>query len=94
MPHLLTCKSGNIGPEWSGSALDDDSGWICDECEAFIPVEPLKPRETLAEHLDRKAREHAGTIFADHSCHKCRDGALPCVKGNPRMCDTLHARND
>jgi hypothetical protein len=23
-----------------------------------------------------------------------QDGTQPCVRGNPRRCDTLHARND
>lgn len=35
-------------------------------------------------------------IFRDHNCWRCKDGALPCVKGKGRErdCDTLHARND
>jgi hypothetical protein len=33
-------------------------------------------------------------VFVDHNCYRCKDGTLPCVKGNPRDCDTLHARND
>ena len=28
-----------IGIEWSGSARPDDSGWECDDCGRFIPVE-------------------------------------------------------
>lgn len=33
-------------------------------------------------------------VFQTHNCYRCKDGALPCKKGNPRNCDTLHARND
>lgn len=33
-------------------------------------------------------------IFRDHRCWKCNDGEKPCVKGNPRDCETLRARND
>ena len=35
--HKPDCASGNYGPEWSGSARGDDSGWDCDECGGFIP---------------------------------------------------------
>jgi hypothetical protein len=27
------------GPEWSGAARPDDSGWDCDDCGRFIPSE-------------------------------------------------------
>jgi hypothetical protein len=33
-------------------------------------------------------------VFRDHNCWKCKDGAAPCVAGNPRQCEFLHARND
>jgi hypothetical protein len=33
-------------------------------------------------------------VFQDHNCWRCKSGELPCVKGNPRDCETLHARND
>lgn len=33
-------------------------------------------------------------IFRDHNCWKCKDGAEPCVKSNPRQCEYPHARND
>jgi hypothetical protein len=33
-------------------------------------------------------------IFRDHNCYRCRDGAKPCVNGNPRQCEFPHARND
>lgn len=37
MAHTKNCLDEN--GEWSGSARDDDSGWDCDECGTFIPVE-------------------------------------------------------
>lgn len=33
-------------------------------------------------------------IFRDHNCWKCRDGAKPCIVGNPHRCEFPHARND
>lgn len=34
-------------------------------------------------------------VFRDHNCYRCKDGVEPCVRrGNPRMCEYLHARND
>jgi DNA-binding transcriptional regulator YdaS (Cro superfamily) len=33
-------------------------------------------------------------IFQTHNCSRCKDGALPCVRGQPRQCEYLHARND
>ena len=33
-------------------------------------------------------------VFADHNCSVCDDGRRPCVRNNPRDCDTLFARND
>lgn len=35
-------------------------------------------------------------VFRNHNCYRCKDGALPCVKGkgNERDCSTLYARND
>lgn len=32
--------------------------------------------------------------FDYHNCWRCKDGENPCVKGNPRLCENLHARND
>ncbi len=33
-------------------------------------------------------------IFRSHNCSRCRHGEKPCVRGNPRQCEWLHARND
>lgn len=33
-------------------------------------------------------------VFRDHNCWKCREGKKPCVRGEPRRCEFLHARND
>ena len=33
-------------------------------------------------------------VFRDHNCWRCKDGAEPCVVGNPRRCEYLRARND
>lgn len=33
-------------------------------------------------------------VFVDHNCWKCSSGEKPCVVGNPRSCEYLHARND
>ena len=33
-------------------------------------------------------------IFRDHDCWACRDGQLPCRKGDYARCDYPHARND
>jgi hypothetical protein len=33
-------------------------------------------------------------IFRDHSCYRCKDGVLPCVRGNAGNCGFPHARND
>lgn len=29
-------------PEWSGSPARNDTGWTCDSCGVFIPVEALQ----------------------------------------------------
>jgi hypothetical protein len=33
-------------------------------------------------------------IFRDHSCYRCKDGVLPCVRSNAGNCGFPHARND
>lgn len=33
-------------------------------------------------------------VFQTHNCWRCKDGTLPCPRGNPRQCENLHARND
>jgi hypothetical protein len=33
-------------------------------------------------------------IFRDHNCWKCRNGAHPCVAGNPLRCEYPRARNE
>jgi hypothetical protein len=33
----VTCFHENN--EWSGSAREDDSGWDCDECGVFVPID-------------------------------------------------------
>ena len=33
-------------------------------------------------------------VFVYHNCVRCDSGRLPCIKGNPRDCSTLRARND
>jgi len=58
-------------------------GWL-DEFEATI----RQPRDPRDPDPSRPG------IFRDHNCWKCKDGAEPCVKGNPRQCEYPHARND
>jgi hypothetical protein len=43
MGHSPECKSGNVGPEWSGAPNPDnpDEEWICDECGGVIKSEWL-----------------------------------------------------
>jgi len=48
------------------------------------------PRDPRPDH-EMVGRD---AIFRNHNCYRCNDGTKPCVKGNPRSCDTLHARND
>jgi len=33
-------------------------------------------------------------LFRDHNCWRCKDGENACIRGDPRQCDYLHARND
>ena len=33
-------------------------------------------------------------LFQTHNCWRCKSGTEPCVIGNPRDCENLHARND
>ena len=33
-------------------------------------------------------------IFRSHRCWRCDDGAKPCVRGTPNLCDYSRARND
>lgn len=40
------------------------------------------------------ARELSPGIFRDHYCWKCNDGAKPCAKGHPHLCDYPRAKND
>jgi hypothetical protein len=46
------------------------------------------------ERLRVKRIRQANTMFRDHSCWKCQDGTMPCVRGEPRQCEYPHARND
>jgi hypothetical protein len=65
------------------------AGWL-DEFETAIRA----PRKA-AEAIDPRDPDYSRPgIFADHNCWKCKDGKLPCAKGNPRSCENLHARND
>lgn len=56
-------------------------------------VRPL--RSATAPPLDPRDPDPSREgIFRDHNCTRCRDGKLPCVGPNPRMCGNLFARND
>jgi hypothetical protein len=47
------------------------------------------------DNLDPRDPDHSKSPpFDYHNCYKCKDGTLPCPKGNPRLCENLHARND
>ncbi len=61
----------------------------------FAAVMTEQNRSGFPEGWDRDDTK-AGTIFHDHTCYRCRDGELPCIKGKGRErdCDTLRARND
>lgn len=53
----------------------------------------------LLEQHDRQVviadlKDGASSIFRDHNCWRCDDGAKPCVQGHPRQCEYPHARND
>jgi hypothetical protein len=43
---------------------------------------------------DSAIKEPPHPIFRDHSCWRCKDGAEPCVRGGPHLCEYPHARND
>jgi hypothetical protein len=45
---------------------------------------------------DRVGEQERASIFRDHSCYRCKDGTLPCVRGEPHSlnCEFPHARND
>lgn len=45
--------------------------------------------------LDPRDPDHSRDgIFVYHNCWKCSDGAKPCVRSNPRLCEYPVARND
>jgi hypothetical protein len=51
--------------------------------------------ETVSKKLDPRDPDYSREgVFQDHNCYVCDSGKKPCVKDNPRDCDTLHARND
>ena len=53
-------------------------------------METDPPRE-----VDPREPDHSRPgIFAYHNCYRCEHGKKPCLKGNPRDCDNLFARND
>jgi hypothetical protein len=33
-------------------------------------------------------------VFQTHNCSRCQHGKRACVRGDPRRCENLHARND
>lgn len=45
-PHGPDCC--NSEGEWSGSPARNDTGWDCDNCGTFIPVEPSAPIDSEA----------------------------------------------
>lgn len=65
--------------------------------ESVAPDDPPSASpQSLDDYLAAAAHEHAGTIFATHSCWRCQDGKHPerCLASSPRQCENLHARND
>jgi len=61
-----------------------------------VLVIETQPRPRTDPHDPRPDHEMAGRdpIFRYHNCARCQDGEQPCVRGNPRGCGFLHARND
>jgi hypothetical protein len=59
----------------------------------------LNPAEqalwNVTPRLDPRDPDYSRSgVFVDHNCYVCDSGKKPCVKSNPRDCDTLRARND
>lgn len=52
--------------------------------EAKKILDPRDPRPDPVNH----------PMFRGHNCWKCREGARPCVVGNPSQCEYPYARND
>ncbi len=67
--------------EWMNGAM-----WVFEQFnKAKRVAEPTDPREP---DYSRSG------VFINHNCWRCDSGRKPCIKNNPRDCDTLHARND
>ena len=52
-----------------------------------------KARDIIHGYVNGAA-ENTHSIFRDHSCWLCQDGAKPCAYGNPARCEYPHAYND
>lgn len=63
----------------------------------YINTDPYAKDAIEGDEIDPRDRDPSKRPpFDYHNCYRCKDGALPCVKGagNERDCETLHARND
>ncbi|MDE2097067.1 MAG: hypothetical protein KGL39_07460 [Patescibacteria group bacterium] len=78
-------------PECGGTHIGSyECPYTPEEARAHMERQRHDPRDS------RPASEMVGRaeVFRDHNCARCDSGLKPCVRGNPRSCDWLHARND
>lgn len=59
-----------------------------------IPDAEIAVMVERTDHDPREPDPSREGMFRDHNCWRCKDGAKPCVNGNPRQCEYPHARND
>jgi hypothetical protein len=88
-------------PDPNPAGLSRESRRILNEAPDVSHMEPDPEFENERLVYDRGRRtivmvsSPAKTgVFVLHRCWKCNDGERPCVAGNPRQCEYLHARND
>ena len=81
--------------EFTASILHGDDkhqAWLKDKAAEYIRA--LRQEEGATKIDPRDPDPAKEGVFRDHNCWRCKDGTLPCVAGNPRQCENLHARND
>jgi hypothetical protein len=54
-------------------------------------LDPRDPDHSKPPPFDYQEKNYMHCFY---NCWKCQDGTLPCPKGNPRLCENLHARDD
>jgi hypothetical protein len=97
-PSMKRLRDGEVLGEAGPLARVSHNGCVWSPGEWQPGDKPLYDPRTTDPRDPRPDHEMVGRaeIFRNHNCYRCKDGALPCVRGKPHSlnCDYPHARND